>query len=164
MGSVGLIVLGAVIGAAATGGIQTWVAFRQRRLDRKVAARAILGDLFMTEALVRGVLEYRQWPMAFDGGRPLETWREFRSSFAAAVSAGEWAHVDRVFGKLHQVVLAATLGEASAEPARPLLTDLLAELSVAKEIASRFAADSDDERSRIEAILMSAESFASSES
>jgi hypothetical protein len=57
-----------------------------------------------------------------------------------------------------------SLGQASGEPARPLLTDLLAELSVAKEIASRFAADSDDERSRIEAILMSTESFASLES
>jgi hypothetical protein len=157
VGSVGLVILGAVIGAAATGGIQTWIASRQRRLDRKIAARAILGDLFMTEGLIRGVLEHQQWPMAFDGARPLETWKEFRRPFATAVCGDEWVEVDRIFSRLHQVVLASTLGEASAEPARPLLTDLLAALPRAQEIAAQFAADSADESRRSRLCWRSAE-------
>jgi hypothetical protein len=151
--SVALIILGGVIGAAATGGIQTWIASRQKRLDRKVAARAILGDLFMTESLIRGVLEYRQWPMAFDGSRPLETWKEIRRPFAAAVHGDEWAEADQGFGKLHQVVLASSLGDASAGPAKPLLADLLAMLSRAQEVVAQLAADSEGERRKIEAMM-----------
>jgi hypothetical protein len=136
MGQFGLIVLGAVFGAAATGGAQAWMAAKQRRLDRKVAARAILGDLFRTEGLLLGVLEYEQWPMAFDSQRPLDTWREFRGLFAAAVSGTEWLVVDNVFGELHQVALAATLGDESVGPAEPLVRGLLLQLEEAQSIAA----------------------------
>jgi len=153
MDSIGLVVLGAVIGAAATGGVQAWIAARRRLLERKVAARAILGDLYMTEGLLRGVLDHQQWPVAFDSDRPLQTWKEFRGPFAAAVSGTEWAEVDRIFGALHQIALAATLGEQSVEPAGPMVGDLLARLPRAQEIVARFAADSETERAGIEAAL-----------
>jgi hypothetical protein len=153
MDSVGLVVLGAVIGAAATGGIQAWTGARQRRRERKVAARAILGDLFLTEGFLRGVLNYGQWPVAFDGDRPLVTWKEFRGPFAAAVSGAEWAQVDRVFGLLHQITLAVSVGDASVEPARPLIADLLIKLEAAQNIVARHAADSEDQQRQIEDVL-----------
>jgi hypothetical protein len=146
MDQLGLIVLGAVFGAAATGGVQAWIAARERRLDRKVAARAILGDLFRTEGLLLGVLEYGQWPMAFDSQRPLDTWREFRGPFAAAVNGTEWLAIDGIFGELHQIALAATLGDQSAGPAEPLVRGLLRQLEGAQSIAASHAADSEAER------------------
>lgn len=149
MSQLGLIVLGAVLGAAATGGMQAWIAARQRRLDRKVAARAILGDLFRTEGLLSGVLECGQWPVAFDSQRPLDTWREFRSPFAAAVTGTEWFAVDQVFGELHQISLAATLGNESVGPAEPLVRGLLGQLKEAQNIAARHAANSEAERSEM---------------
>jgi hypothetical protein len=66
-GSFGIDRPGAVIGAAATGGTQALIAARQRRLDRQVAARAILGDLFRTEGLLLGVLDHGQWPLTASG-------------------------------------------------------------------------------------------------
>jgi hypothetical protein len=146
MGQLGLIVLGAVFGAAATGGVQAWIAARQRRLDRMVAARAILGDLFRTEGLLLGILEYEQWPMAFDSQRPLETWQEFRGPFAADVNGAEWLAVDNVFGTLHQIALAASLGDESAGPAEPLVRGLLRQLERAQGIAASRAASSEAER------------------
>jgi hypothetical protein len=61
-----LIVIGAVIGAAATGGVQAWDAWRTRRLRRMVAARVILGDLFVTEQMLELVLERKAWPDRVD--------------------------------------------------------------------------------------------------
>lgn len=149
MDQVGLIVLGAVLGAVATGGVQALNAAKQRRLDRRVAARAILGDLYRTEGLLLGVLEYGQWPVAFDSQRPLDTWREFRGPFAAAVSGTEWLAVDEIFGLLHQVALAATLGNESIAAAEPLVRGLLGQLKEAQNIAACQAATSEAERREI---------------
>ena len=77
---VSLVVLGAIIGAAATGGVQLRVARKQRLLQRKVAARAILGDLYVTEQMLELVLRRRRWPDRLDIGAPLDTWREFRDA------------------------------------------------------------------------------------
>lgn len=149
MDHIGLIVIGAVIGAGATGGVQALITAKQRRLDRRVAARAILGDLYRTEGLLLGVLEYEQWPVAFDSQRPLETWTEFRGPFAAAVSGIEWLAVDEIFGLLHQVALAATLGNERVAPAEPLVRGLLSKLNEAQGIAARQAATSEAERRTI---------------
>ena len=149
MNQVELIVLGAVLGAGATGGVQALIAARQRRLDRQVAARAILGDLYRTEGLLLGVLDYGQWPVAFDSQRPLETWKEFRGSFAAAVTGTDWLAVDEVFGVLHQITLAATLGNESVQPAEPLVRGLLDQLEKAQNIAARHAATSEKEQREI---------------
>lgn len=120
-----------------------------------MAARAILGDLFRTEGLLLGVLEYEQWPMAFDSQRPLDTWREFRGPFAAAVSGAEWLAVDNVFGELHQIALAATLGDESAGPAEPLVRGLLHQLEGAQSIAASHAANSDAERREMMKVVKS---------
>ena len=146
MDQLGLIILGAILGAAATGGVQTWIAARQRRFDRKVAAWAILGDLSRTEALLLGVLDYERWPEALDSQRPLNTWREFRGPFAASVSGAEWLAVDNVFGNLNQIALAAALGNESVLPAKSFIQGLLAQLEKAQEIVVAHAAVSENEQ------------------
>jgi hypothetical protein len=81
--------------------------------------------------------------VAFDSQRPLETWREFRGPFAAAVTGTEWLAVDSIFGTLHQITLAATLGDESVGPAEPLVRGLLRQLEEAQEIAASHAANSE---------------------
>jgi hypothetical protein len=61
-----LIVLGAFVGALSTGGVQAWDAWRQQRLRRKVAARIILGDLYVSEAMFELVLQHDRWPDRLD--------------------------------------------------------------------------------------------------
>ena len=149
MSGIGLIILGGVIGAAATGGVQVWIGKKQRLLDRKVAARVILGDLYLTEGLLQGVIEYRQWPLVLDISRPIETWREFRRSFAATVTVVEWIKVDSIFGVLHQISLGATLGEESVEAAMPMVEGLLKRIPEAQEIVRLHAVDSEAELKEI---------------
>jgi len=153
MASIALVVLGAVIGAFATGAVQLWAEHRRRAVERKVAARAILGDLFLAQGLAEGVAEWGRWPEGFESSKPLETWNQVRDSFAATVTGSEWAEVDRVYRLLLQISLAARIGNDSVPAARPLLTDLQERASTARVIASRHAADSAVERKAIEAVL-----------
>jgi hypothetical protein len=153
MGAVALIVLGAIIGAVVTGGVQLLAERRQRAIDRKVAARAILGDLFLAQGLAEGVMEWSRWPEGFESARPLETWHQVRGSFGASVSGGEWAEVDRVYQLLLQISLAASIGNESVEAARPLLVELRDRARAARVIARVHAAATDEEREAIEAVL-----------
>jgi hypothetical protein len=99
---VGLIVLGSVIGAVATGGVGLYAERRRERLARKVAARLILGDLYLVEALADAAAEQRFWP-SVEWGEPVETWRGSREAFAASVQAWEWAVVDNTFRSIGRV-------------------------------------------------------------
>jgi hypothetical protein len=129
------------------------MAHKQRLLDRKVAARAILGDLYLTEGLLLGVLKYQQWPMALDLARPLDTWQEFRGAFAASVTGTEWGEVDNVFRVLHQLALAASLGDDTIGPAQPMAEGLLSTVKKAQEIVGHHAADSEGEIKELEEVL-----------
>jgi len=152
-----LLVAGAVIGALASGGVKALVEYTDRKRSRKVAARAILGDLVLVEGLVQGVREHGDWPVVFDSERPLAAWSEFRGAFAASVSGAEWAEVDAAFRVLHQVGLAASLGQESVEPAGPLLEELLVRVRLAKKIAVEHAARSEEARAEIERVIDTAE-------
>jgi hypothetical protein len=115
MTAAALVVLGAVIGAAATGSVRAWASRRDRILEREVAARAIFGDLFLLEALLQEMLTRREWPSHLDPNRPLDTWREFRAAFAAQVSMLEWSTVDTVYSGLHRLSLIAEPGYQMSE-------------------------------------------------
>src|SRR4051794_12429171 len=52
MSDAALVVLGGVVGALATGGIQWLDALRQRRVTRRVAARLILGDMYVLDGAI----------------------------------------------------------------------------------------------------------------
>jgi hypothetical protein len=121
-----LALLAALFGAIAAGGIDTVVSWRQRTLQRKVAARLILGDLYVLEAAIDVVLERRQWPDPgrFDFGAPVQTWRENREAFAAAVKAWEWAVVDGVYSNLARTAPMARPGERINETDAGVLASL----------------------------------------
>ena len=59
MSDVALIVLGSVIGALATGGVAAWERRQDRLIDAMVAARVLLGDLYVLEEGCRIVLKIR---------------------------------------------------------------------------------------------------------
>jgi hypothetical protein len=91
--------LAVLVGATATGAVDTFTGWRLRKVERTVAARLILGDLL--EAAVDVVLDRRQWPDRYDFSAPVETWRETRDRFAARpVKAWEWTVVDGAYSNL----------------------------------------------------------------
>jgi hypothetical protein len=97
-----LVVFGAIVGALATGGVSFYGEWRDRRLSRKVAARLILGDLYLAEGGAEVVLQADRWAN-IEWGDPIETWRESREPFAASVDAWEWTAVDNAFRILGRV-------------------------------------------------------------
>lgn len=97
-----LVVFGAIVGALSTGGASWYAELRDRRLKRKVAARLILGDLYLAEGGADEVLRVGSWAN-IEWGDPVETWRESREPFAASVDAWEWTAVDNAFRILGRV-------------------------------------------------------------
>lgn len=144
-----LIVIGAVIGAASTGGVQAWDAWRQRRLRRTVAARVILGDLYIVEAMLDAILKRRAWPDRLDLDPPLETWRQFRADFAAGVMAWEWAVVDSFFSSLHRTSLMVRVGEPCTQGDLAVATELLESARTARQSVVPHAVPSEKERRRV---------------
>jgi hypothetical protein len=140
-----LIVLGAVIGAAATGGVQAWDAWRNRRLRRMVAARVIQGDLYITEAMLEIVLKHKAWPDRLDLDPPISTWRQFRADFAAGVKAWEWAKVDSFYSSLHRTSLMVRTGQPCTEGDLGVATELLEAARAARKVVTPHAVPSERE-------------------
>lgn len=139
-----------VIGAAATGGVQAcWDAWRQRRLRRTVAARVILGDLYIVEAMLEVILKRRALPDRLDLDPPLETWRQFRADFAAGVMAWEWAVVDSFFSSLHRTSLMVRVGEPCTQGDLAVATELLESARTARQSVVPHAVPSEKERRRV---------------
>lgn len=144
-----LVVIGAVIGAAATGGVQAWDAWRNRRLQRMVAARVILGDLYITEAMLELVLKYEAWPDRLDLAAPINTWRQFRADFAAGVKAWEWARVDSFYSSLHRTGLMLRRGEPCTEGDLGVARELLDTAQNARKVVAPHAVPSERERTEV---------------
>src|SRR3954471_5154708 len=143
-----LVVFGALVGALATGGVTAWDSWRIRRIQRRVAARLILGDLYVAEAVVEVVLKYQRWPDRLDLETPLQTWRESRERFAEGVEAWEWALVDGVFSNLHRTGLMVRLGQPCTANDKAVLTNFGAAIPRARDIVVRHAT-SEKERARL---------------
>jgi len=144
-----LIVLGAVIGAAATGGVQTWDAWRTRRLHRMVAARVIQGDLYITEAMLEIVLRSKRWPDRLDLDPPISTWRQYRADFAAGVKAWEWAKVDSFYSSLHRTSLMVRIGEPCSEGDLAVAAELLEAARAARQVVTPHAVPTERERREV---------------
>lgn len=144
-----LIVLGAVIGAAATGGVQAWDAWRGRRLRRLVAARVIQGDLYITEAMLEIVLERKAWPDRLDLDPPITTWRQFRADFAAGVKAWEWAKVDSFYSSLHRTSLMVRTGQPCTKGDLAVAAELLEAAKAARKVVTPHAVPTERERREV---------------
>ena len=103
--------IGIVAGAVATGAVQTWHRSRDRKLASKVAARLILGDLYVAEHAIGRIVEGGRWPMrnmpTFQ--RELETWGTHRQALAAGVDATDWT---RVAAAYHDLIDLPDIAEA----------------------------------------------------
>lgn len=144
-----LVVLGAVIGAASTGGVQAWDAWRIRRLRRMVAARVIQGDLYITEAMLEMILKHKAWPDRLDLDPPISTWRQFRVDFASGVKAWEWAKVDSFYKSLHRTSLMVRIGQPCTESDLAVVAELLEAARGAGQVATPHAVPSERERREV---------------
>lgn len=144
-----LIVLGALIGAAATGGVQAWDAWRSRRLRRMVAARLVQGDLYITEAMLEIVLESRYWPDRLELDPPISTWRQFRADFAAGVKAWEWALVDSFYSSLHRTSLMVRRGQMCTGGDLTVARQLLDSAKAARKVVTPHAVPKERERRQV---------------
>lgn len=141
--------IGIVAGAIATGAVQTWHRSRDRKLASKVAARLILGDLYLAEHNVVRLLEAGKWPEqnmpTFE--RELETWETNRQALAAEVDATDWTRVATAyhdlidlpgFAKAGQVLTGAELHTLGAVRKRlDQAGELVAEHAVPKRERAR---------------------------
>ncbi|HEX6665522.1 MAG TPA: hypothetical protein VF081_02890 [Solirubrobacterales bacterium] len=144
-----LIVLGAVIGAASTGGVQAWDARRSRRLRRMVAARVVQGDLYITEAMLEIVLKYKAWPDRLDLDSPISTWRQFRADFAVGVEAWEWAKVDSFYSSLHRTSLMVRAGQPCTDGDLAVAEELLEAARAARNVVTPYAVPGEGERREV---------------
>lgn len=144
-----LVVLGAVIGAASTGGVQALDAWRARRLRRMVAARVIQGDLYIAEAMLEVVRKYKAWPDRLDLDAPISTWREFRVDFAAGVKAWEWAKVDSFYSSLHRTSLMVRISQPCTDGDLAVVAELLDAARDASRVVTPHAVPSERERREV---------------
>jgi hypothetical protein len=144
-----LVVAGAIVGAAAAGGVQAWDAWKRRRLQRMVAARVVLGDLYITEAMLEIVLKHGAWPDRLDLGPPISTWLEFRADFAIGVKAWEWALVDSFYSSLHRTSLMVRVGEPCTSGDLAVATELLENAVAARKVAAPHAVPNERERRQV---------------
>jgi hypothetical protein len=124
MSDVALAIIAALVGAASTGATDVVVDWRLRLVQRKVAARLILGDLYVLDGAIELVFERKQWPDRFDFAAPVETWRETRDRFAAEVKGWEWAVVDGAYSNLARTAPMARPGEQINEVDANVLASL----------------------------------------
>ncbi len=113
MDQIGLIVLGAVVAALATGGVRFYGEYRSELLSRKVAARVLLGDLYIVEALADTCADRKGGWNHVDWKTPVESWEGSREALAASMRASEWVIVDTAFRHLAEVA-----GSRQGEPLR----------------------------------------------
>jgi hypothetical protein len=118
------------------------------RATGAVAARVILGDLYVLGDGLEVIMKIGRWPDRFDLQSMLDTWRGVREPFASAVDAWEWALVDGIFSNLHRLSLMVRLGESFSEDDHDVMADLLARIPRAQEVALTYAT-SERERDEI---------------
>ena len=148
MEEVGLVLIGIIGGAVATGGVTLFTSWRERQNSRTVAARLILGDLYVLEAMAELVLKYERWPDRLDLESPLQTWREARGAFAGDVEAWEWALVDSVFSNLHRNSLMVQLGESVSDRALAVMARFSNSIPPAREVVLK-RASTEKERAKM---------------
>ena len=136
--------LGAIVGAAATGGATAWEIRARRKTGVRVAARLILGDLYVIEGLVDTVLKNQVWPDRIDARELVQrmsaTWTMQREAFAAGVEAWEWALVDGLYSNLERTIREHDPGEKCTDSDITSLEGIKAALPNARERALEHAA------------------------
>jgi hypothetical protein len=104
-----------IVGGLLTYGAQLAARRQERTEKRRVAARLFYGDLAVTEAICGVILETKTWPDRLDFTRALSTWVEYRSAFAAGLTALEWTHVGAFYSNLERTALMIRHSEPCSE-------------------------------------------------
>jgi hypothetical protein len=140
---------GVVAGALANGGIQTVQYAQDRKRAAKVAARLILGDLYIAEHGAANMIKHGYWPpMGLDFDRELGTWNANREAFAAATDATDWTTVAVAYQDLEDLPAVATPGQPFTTREKTMLDAVRQRLAAAGEVAAKHAAPK-RERSRV---------------
>jgi hypothetical protein len=109
-----LLLLGAIFGALAAGGVEIGLKVWDRRTRRRVAARSILGDIAVAEAAFRLLVERREW-FRHNFDPALAAWERVRADFSAAVSVADWAQVDAFYSNLARTAALARPHEPATD-------------------------------------------------
>ncbi len=122
--------------------MQTWHKARDRKLAARVAARLILGDLYLAEHTVGRIVEGGRWPdqnmPTFE--RELEVWSANRHAFAAAVDATDWTLVASAYHDLVDLPAVADAGRQLTPDELRVLAAVRKRLDDAAEVAAKHAA------------------------
>jgi hypothetical protein len=137
---VALIVLGAIVGALSTGGVAAWESWREREVRRRVAARLILGDLYVIEAASKMIIKSQRWPDRFDLDPALDTWRESRPALAAGVKPWDWTVVAACYSFTERTAPMVRLGKSATQNDLDVLAELQAWTADAQRIVAAHVA------------------------
>jgi hypothetical protein len=137
---VALVLIGAAAGGVVTGILGLIDRWRQRRLQRRVGALLIMGDMVVVEAALELVETRRQWPHRYDFMDPVNTWRETRESFASAVEPWQWMLVDGAVSDLRRTAPMARPGQASTASDIEVVSNVKRSLAATQPIVMEHAA------------------------
>lgn len=113
MDKVLIAVVGVLVGALATGGLQVAMRFWELRLAARVAARIVQGDAYVAGAAFQLLDESKEW-FRLDFDPALRTWAEHRTDLAAILSSPDWARVGSFYSNLER---SAAMAREPGEPA-----------------------------------------------
>jgi hypothetical protein len=147
-----VVVVGVLVGALLTGGVQTLQRERERRVGARVAARLFTGDLARASFEIGHVVEDRHSPdnIMPTFSRELEIWAEHRHAFAAVVDATDWTFVANAYNGLDdlaEVAVSNPLTERQLAVLRETWTrldkaiDIVAERSAPRHQRARLMAE-----------------------
>jgi hypothetical protein len=128
------VLLGAVVGALATGGVGYYSDLRTRAIARKAAARAIYHDLIVMRLMAKMYVDAGAWLGSYDWDAYRDTWKEMRAPFLEGAGFTDWVIVHNAYLALHVVASLVESGQPHDDPARNALKNLETSAERAAEI------------------------------
>ncbi len=91
--------LGVIVGVLLGGGVQLFVAWRQRVWESRRAARLLFGDAWLAIVAIRSMANLGVWWRDESGPR-LDDWNRYREALAGAMDGPAWMTVDGAFHRV----------------------------------------------------------------
>lgn len=93
---------GAILGVLSGGGVQLFVAHRQRKADSRRAARLLFADLWIGSSAVRSLRDLEYW-WAEEVKPRLEDWYRYREALAGGMWGPDFQTVDGAFTRIAEL-------------------------------------------------------------
>lgn len=117
MGSTALVgIIGVAAGSLTTGGVQAWLARRQRLIDARAAARVVWGGLSDGVAMLEGSEKEGSWTIEiYQLDEMIAVWGEQKIVLGRVVDSWGYRRIDTAFGVLRGIKAQVVQGIEDAD-------------------------------------------------